>query len=332
MYLMKKIQQAIESEYNGEEKNCDIYTHVKRAGNKFFVYQEIKGIKLPDSEGLFAVDKSPYIPLRWNRLDGENYGRGMCEEYLGDIQSLESLTKAIVEGSAGASKMLFMVSPNGSTRAHKIAQSPNGAIIEGSASDVSVLQANKFQDFRVAQETIGRIEQRLQMAFMLNASVTRQAERVTASEISFLAKELEDSLGGVYSILSVEFQLPFVARKIAMMEKKKQLPKLPKGIVRPSIITGLEALGRGNDKNKIISFLTTIGNVLGPEALKQFVNVSDAITRLATAEGIDPDGLIRTQEDINAELQQQQLQQVAQNIDPEQVQQLANQVAQQTQG
>ena len=330
--LDEKIQQAIESEYNGEEKNCDIYTHVKRAGNKFFVYQEIKGIKLPDSEGLFAVDKSPYIPLRWNRLDGENYGRGMCEEYLGDIQSLESLTKAIVEGSAGASKMLFMVSPNGSTRAHKIAQSPNGAIIEGSANDVSVLQANKFQDFRVAQETIGRIEQRLQMAFMLNASVTRQAERVTASEISFLAKELEDSLGGVYSILSVEFQLPFVARKIAMMEKKKQLPKLPKGIVRPSIITGLEALGRGNDKNKIISFLTTIGNVLGPEALKQFVNVSDAITRLATAEGIDPDGLIRTQEDINAELQQQQLQQVAQNIDPQQVQQLANQVAQQTQG
>ena len=72
--------------------------------------------------------------------------------------------------------------------------------------------------------------------------------------------------------------------------------------------------------------------MLGPEALKQFVNVSDAITRLATAEGIDPDGLIRNQEDINAELQQQQLQQVAQNIDPEQVQQLANQVAQQTQG
>ena len=64
---------------------------------------------------------------------------------LGDIQSLESLTKAIVEGSAGASKMLFMVSPNGSTRAHKIAQSPNGAIIEGSANDVSVLQANSFK-------------------------------------------------------------------------------------------------------------------------------------------------------------------------------------------
>ena len=48
-------------------------------------------------------------------------------------------------------------------------------------------------------------------------------------------------------------------------KKKKQLPKLPKGIVKPSIITGLEALGRGNDKNKIISFLTTIGNVLGPD-------------------------------------------------------------------
>ena len=42
-----------------------------------------------------------------------------------------------------------MISPNGSTRASSIAKAPNGAIIEGNAQDVSVLQANKFADFRV---------------------------------------------------------------------------------------------------------------------------------------------------------------------------------------
>ena len=166
---------------------------------------------------------------------------------------------------------------------------------------------------------------------MLNASVTRQAERVTASEINFLARELEDSLGGVYSILSQEFQLPFIARKIAMMEKKKKLPKIQKGLIFPSIVTGLEALGRGNDKNKLISFLTTLGNVLGGETIMKYVNVSDAITRLATAEGIDPDGLIKSDEEMQAELQQQQLQQVAQNVDPQQVQQMVGQVQEQMQ-
>ena len=36
---------------------------------------------------------------------------------------------------------------------------------------------------------------------------------------------------------------------------KQRIPKLPKGIVSPQIITGLLALGRGHDKDKIISFL-----------------------------------------------------------------------------
>jgi hypothetical protein len=326
-----EIQELIQEEYKSDEKNCELYTHIKREKDKYYVYQEIHGKVIPKSQGVFALDKSPYIPLRWNRIDSENYGRGFVEEYIGDLKSLEALTRAIVEGSASASKMLFMVSPNGTTRAHKLANSRNGAIIEGSANDVTVLQANKFQDFRVAQETIQRIEQRLQQAFMLNSSVTRQAERVTSTEINFLASELEDSLGGVYSILSMEFQLPFIARKIAMMEKKKKLPKIQKGLIFPSIVTGLEALGRGNDRNKLISFLTTLGNVLGGETIMKYVNVSDAITRLATAEGIDPDGLIKSDEEMQAELQQQQMQQMAQNVNPNQVQEMVGQVQDQMQ-
>ena len=81
-----------------------------------------------------------------------------------------------------------------------------------------------------------------------------------------MAEDLEQALGGIYSILSQEFQLPYVMRKMAIMEKNKKLPKLPKSSIRPSIVTGLEALGRGNDKNKLISFLTTINNTLGVEA------------------------------------------------------------------
>ena len=71
---------------------------------------------IPKTQGSFPVDKSPYIPLRFNRVDGEDYGRGYVEEYYGDLKSLEGLTRAIVEGSAAASKVLFMVAPNGIIR------------------------------------------------------------------------------------------------------------------------------------------------------------------------------------------------------------------------
>ena len=36
-----------------------------------------------------------------------NYGRGHCEMFLGDLKSLEGLTRAILEGSSASSKMLF---------------------------------------------------------------------------------------------------------------------------------------------------------------------------------------------------------------------------------
>jgi hypothetical protein len=154
---------------------------------------------------------------------------------------------------------------------------------------------------------MGRIEARLQHAFLMNASIQRDAERVTSTEIKFMAQDLEKAIGGIYSILSQEFQLPFITRKMAMMEKNKKLPKLPKSGVRPSIITGLEALGRGNDKSKLIEFLTTLTDTLGAETITKYINVSDAISRLATSEGIDPKGLIKSEEELSQEMEQQQM-------------------------
>ena len=199
-----------------------------------------------------------------------------------------------------------MVSPNGTTRAKALAESENGAIIEGSANDVSVLQVGKFPDFRVAQEASAKIEQRLSYAFLLNASVVRDSERTTAEEVRLTAQELQDSLGGIYGILSQEFQLPFVKRKITVLQKAKKLPSLPKGIVFPKVITGIEALGRSNDRNKLIQFLQTLAGTLGAQSIQQYVNVTEAISRLAVADGIETKGLIRTQEEIQAEALQQQ--------------------------
>jgi len=304
--LPEEIRQGVLEQLKGDEKTVDIFTHVLRIKDKFKIYQEVKGMPIPKSQGSFPLDKSPYIPLRFNRIDSEDYGRGYVEEYYGDLKSLEGLTRAIVEGSAAASKVLFMVAPNGTTRARKLAESPNGAIIEGSANDVSTLQVNKFADFRIAYDTMNRIETRLQYAFLLNSSIQRNAERVTASEIRFMAEDLEKALGGIYSILSQEFQLPFVMRKMSMMEKDKKLPKLPRDGVRPSIVTGLEALGRGNDKNKLISFLQTLAETLGPETIQKYINVTDAVSRLATSEGIDPKGLVRNEQEMQAEMQAEQ--------------------------
>jgi len=298
-------------------RDCDLFTCVKLEGDKWTVSQEIKGNIVEGSIGTYTKEKLPYIPLRFSKIDGEDYGRGYVEEYLGDLISLETLTQAVVEGSAAAAKVLFLVNPNGTTRAKSLAESPNGSITQGNANDVSVLQLNKAADFSIAAQTANTIKERLGQAFLLTSNVVRQAERVTAEEIRMLTMELESALGGLYSLLSNEFQLPMVNRVMDIMSKKKRMPSLPKDLVKPVIITGIEALGRGNDLQKLDLFLAGAAQVVGPQAISQFVNVEEYFKRRATSLGIKTRGLIKTQEEIQQQMQQSQMMSLAEKAVPQ---------------
>lgn len=290
-------------------KDYDLYTYVRLEGKKWKVHQEVQGIEIPGSSGSYPKDRCPFIPLRFSRIDGEDYGRGFVEEYIGDLRSLEALTQAIVEGSAASAKVLFLVRPNGTTKAKNLAQSPNGAIVTGDANDVSTLQVQKAGDFRVALETSRQITERLSFAFLLNSSVQRNAERVTAEEVRYMAQELETALGGVYSILSQEFQMPLVNLIIARLESQGKMPKMPKDTVKPTIVTGMEALGRGQDLNKLAQFLQYL-QPLGPEVIAGSLNIDDYIDRLGASLGIDTNGLVKSaeqkQQEEQAMMQQQQ--------------------------
>ena len=292
-------------------KSVDLFTNVKRVNKKWEVHQEVEGQVIPSSQGSFPLDKSPFMSLRMVRIDGESYGRGYVEEFIGDLSSLETLTKAIVEGSAAAAKVLFLVRPNGTTKARTIANTPNGGIGAGDANDVSVLQLQKFNDFRVAQDTAREITERLAFSFLMNSSVQRKAERVTAEEVRYMAQELESALGGVYSILSQEFQYPLVKLLLSRMEKSGKMPKFPDNTLKPQIVTGMEALGRGQDLNKLSQLLQMLAP-LGNEVLARELNVDDYIDRLGASLGIDTTGLVKSPEQKAQEQQQAQQQQMQQ--------------------
>ena len=276
-------------------KSVDLYTCVNRVNKKWEIHQ------------------SPFMALRMVRIDGESYGRGYVEEFIGDLSSLETLTKAIVQGAAAAAKVLFLVRPNGSTKQKVLAQTPNGGIATGDANDVSVLQLEKFNDFRVAQDTAREITERLAFSFLMNSAVQRKAERVTAEEVRYMAQELESALGGVYSILSQEFQYPMVKLLLSRMEKSGKMPKFPKDTLKPQIVTGMEALGRGQDLNKLSQLLQML-QPLGPEILQKELNIDDYIDRLGASLGIDTSGLIKSaeQKQEEAQAQEQQAQQMQQ--------------------
>ena len=138
-----------------DDQDVEVYTYVRLDDNGRWVWhQEALDRIIPGSRSTAPKNTSPWLTLRFNTVDGEDYGRGRVEEFLGDIRSLEGLSQALVEGSAAASKVVFLVSPSSTTKPKTIADAGNGAIVQGRPEDVGVVQVGKTADFRTAAEQI----------------------------------------------------------------------------------------------------------------------------------------------------------------------------------
>ena len=259
---------------------------------------------LAGSQSTAPKNASPWLVLRFNTVDGEDYGRGRVEEFIGDLRSLDGLSQALVEGASVASKVVFLVSPSATTKPGTLAKAGNGAIIQGRPEDVGVVQVGKTADFATAAQLSGTIERRILEAFLVMN--VRNAERVTAEEARLTQLELEKSLGGLFSLLTVEFLVPYLNRTLLILQRSNQIPRLPKDVVRPKIVAGINSLGRGQDNEALTRFIATVAQTLGPDALMKYIDPSEAIKRLAAAQGIDVLNLIRTAEQLEQMKQQRQ--------------------------
>ena len=300
-----------ESYSGSDDKDVEVYTYVKidEKSGRWVWHQEAFDKIIPNTRSTAPKNTNAWLPLRFNYCDGEDYGRGRVEQFRGDFKSLEALSQALVEGASVASKVLFLVSPSSTTKPQTIAQASSGAIIQGRPDDVGVIQVGKTADFRTAAEQANAIERRISDAFLVMQM--RQAERVTAEEVRLTQLELEQQLGGLFSLLTDEFLVKYLNRTLHILQRSNQLPKIPKDMVRPQIVAGVNALGRGQDRESLTQFVGTIAQTMGPEALMKFVDPSEYIKRLAAAQGIDVLNLVKTQQQLQeeAQAQQQQMQQ-----------------------
>ena len=302
----KEPNSVVDETNSSDRDDVEVYTYVRldNKSGRWIWHQEAFDKILPDSRSTAPKKASPWLPLRFNTVDGEDYGRGRVEEFIGDLKSLEALSQALVEGAAAASKVIFLVSPSSTTKPKTIADAGNGAIVQGRPEDVAVIQVGKTADFSTAAQMTQTLERRIAEAFMqLNV---RQSERTTAEEVRLTQLELEQQLGGLFSLLTVEFLVPYLNRTLLVLQRSKELPNIPKDLVRPQIVAGVNALGRGQDRESLTAFVTTIAQTLGPDALMHFINASEAIKRLAAAQGIDTLNLVKTEQQMQQEMQQQQ--------------------------
>lgn len=290
------------------DTEIEVYTHVYLSdeGDKYFTYQEVDGEMVSGTEGEYPLGSLPWIPVRLKKMSGEHYGRSYCDDWAGDLSALDQLTEDFLKFTRITSKVVGLVNPAGITHPKRITKAQTGDFVAGRKGDIEFLQTEKTNDYNVVRQTIEMLEQRLSFGFLLNSAVQRDADRVTAEEIRYVARELEATTGGLYAVQSQEFQLPLVKVILNQLQDAQIIPELPEGAIEPAVSTGLEAIGRGQDLQRLAEFIevvTAMKNLEGDED----INIRTLKMRIVNALGIDSDGLLVTAE----ELQQRKAQEAA---------------------
>lgn len=281
-----------------DKEKVEVYTVIEKQENGSWTEgQYVENVMVEGTEARYPADedKLPWRVLRHSSIPGEAYGRAYTEDLLPDLRSLDSLTQSVVEGIAVMVKTILFIRPGSPIRAAQLQKAKNGDVLSGDANDITVFRIEKVADLQAALNMIDRLENRLAQQFLLNSSFQRQAERVTAEEIRFMAQELETALGGFYSRLTTDLQLWYVNARLNVMQKLGEAPKLPEGAVSTQVIGGIDAIGRGAELDNLRLFVQTLGEILGPQALSQIINSNDLVRRVAAALGIDTRTLVRSE-------------------------------------
>lgn len=283
----------------GYTQECDvsIYTGIQKVGkNRFFVWQELEDLAYcHKAVGIYDKDTLPWIPLTWNLARGKDYGTGLVELYSGDFHKLSNLSEAIVDYTVVMTDVKNLVNPAGMTDVREITEAPSGAYVHGREEDIYIHQpqVGNVTDFLSNQFEV--TARRIGAAFLLNSAVTRDAERVTAAEIRMQAQELESSLGGVYTRLATELQLPLAKRLL------KDLDPVFKDI-EPVIVTGLESLSRNSELDNFRAFMQDmiiLSDV--PDEVKMWMNFGDVIATLGAGHGVDYKKFLKDEKQVQQE-------------------------------
>ena len=141
------------------------------------------------------------------------------------------------------------------------------------------------------------LEARLSKAFMMLSGQIRDSERTTAVEVRATAAELEATLGGTYSVLATDLQIPLVT--LTMNDLNSDAIEL----VDPTIVTGTSAISREKDLNNLQTMVNVMAG-LGEQTIATYLDVEGYLRSVATALGFDPSAMVKGEEQRTAEAEQ----------------------------
>ena len=300
-------EQAEIVRYNRDEKktydaktDVIVYTrYVLQDDGRYEMTQATDDVDLLDNARLYPEDKMPHTHLSWNLHAGENYGRGLVEDFSGSFHMIDSMSRTIAQLTARIASQKILVNPQSGIDVEELNASDSSTYLAGDPAHIGTEKLVDYNDIVVLEESINSHKRQLSAAFLYNAGSTRDAERVTAEEIRENAAELEIAHGGVYSRFSSDWQRKAAAEAVAGVEGN-----MPKD-VDTQIVTGMDSLSRTGEMQSVrlwVQDLSMMAQI--PEQMQAVIDMQAFAEYAAIQRGIEHGAFVKSQETLQAEAQQ----------------------------
>lgn len=316
----------------GAERNQELYTKwIQQSDDRWLIQQEMNDRIVRSS----LEPVNPYLTLGYVQLSGEDWARGFVEEKLPWLRTFDTHHRSLLDWGTAISKLLLFLDPSlsGGVTPTDL-KGPSGQIIlgrvkDGIAQGVAFLTSKMSADVSVLRQMTFDIGSLLGKQFLLETEAQRQAERVTATEVMRVARQLEGALGAIYAEIASDIQRPLLDRMIYQMERDRRLPPIPerlKDAVDVEILTGLEALGRQVELEKVVGALQLISTMpaimdrISPERLMKviFRGYNIDMEQLAkTAEEMEEEEIARQAREFQAAAAQQAIETTGKVVEQE---------------
>jgi len=300
----------VPSDKQDTKEPLDLYTYVRLEDGKYIQTQSIDD-NLVGKEVTFKDISEKYMSIRWNRNSDEDYGRGFVEEHISTIKSLNAGLEIIEKTGYSSSKIVFCVDPTGLTDFDDFLDAENGTAISGRGSDISVVTADKSKDLSILASQVDTFKKELSEIYLVGSSAVRDAERVTAKEIQMLAQELEVGHGGLHTGLATDIQEPLIKSVLKNMNIKMD------SSIDIVITSGIEALGRSSQLQKINNFMNelgTLGQIVGSDKVIGSLNIPNIINSILVNSGVAGNDFLYTEMEANAIKEQAKKEELARQM------------------
>jgi hypothetical protein len=178
---------------------------------------------------------------------------------------------------------------------------------------VSPADTLRFQ-MQAVMSGVNDMKMTVAKAFLSETGQIRQAERVTATEVRMVGQQLEEVLGGAFSSIARDLMEPIVKRAVFLMIEEGEIdPRLAEeftegGRLEVNITTGLQALSNDSDLQKLMQLGEMTRNL--PEQAAALFKWDEYGRALVSALGFDPRNWVKDEEQMKAEMQAEQMQQM----------------------